>query len=122
MTKFFGPIGFVTHQEIPVGSGIWKEVAVERNYRGEVTKNYKRWDRGENLNDDLNINNTISIVADPYCNENLYKLRYIKWLGSYWKVSDVEVQYPRLILSLGGVYNGPTVGASTNIGEHPRVE
>ena len=120
MSRFFGPIGFVTHEENPVGSGIWVEVATEKNYRGDVQRNTKRWDSGEHLNDELNIGNTISIVADPYASGNLFAIRYVKWLGSYWKITNVEVQPPRLILSLGGVYNGPTAGTSDDSGEHPR--
>lgn len=121
MPRFFGLIGFVTSEEIPEGSGIWKDVVVEKMYRGEVVKNNKRWDTNQHLNDDLNINNTISIVADPFVSNNLFSVRYIKWMGSYWKVTSAEVQFPRIILSLGGVYNGPTNGTSSEIEEHPRV-
>lgn len=122
MAKFYGPIGFVISQETEEGSGIWEDVVVERNYRGEVIRNYKKWDNGEHLNSDLNINNTISIIADPYASAKLFAIRYIKWLGGYWNISNVEVQSPRLILSLGGVYNGPKAKPSGTFGEHPRFE
>lgn len=121
MSRFFGPIGFVTSMEIPEGSGIWKDVAIEKMYRGEVTKNVKRWDTSQYLNDDLNINNMISIIADPYISNNLFAVRYVKWLGNYWKVTSAEVQFPRIILSLGGVYNGPTDGTTSDIKEYPRI-
>lgn len=104
------------------GSGIWEEIPVEKNYRGEISKNSRRWDNGEQLNKNLNINNTISIVADPYISNHLMELRYIKWLGGYWEISSVDVQTPRLVLSIGGVYNGQTVGITSDTGEHPRVE
>lgn len=122
MSKFYGPIGFVTTQETEPGSGIWENVAIERNYRGEVTKNLKRWDNGDGLHKDLNISNTISIVADPYASSNLYAIKYIKWLGSYWEISSIEVQSPRLVLSIGGVYNGPTAGSSESSNEYPRLK
>lgn len=122
MSKFFGPIGFVTHIEDPEGSGIWVEVATERSYRGEVNRNYKRWENSQHLNDDANINNTISILADPYASNNLNSIRYVKWSGNYWKINSIEVQYPRLILSLGGVYNGPTSGTSGDSEEYPQFE
>jgi len=122
LSRFFGPIGFVTMAEQPEGSGIWEEIPVEKNYRGEISKNSRRWDNGEQLNKNLNINNTISIVADPYISNHLMELRYIKWLGGYWEISSVDVQTPRLVLSIGGVYNGPTVGITSDTGEHPRVE
>ncbi len=121
MSRFFGPIGFVMSMEVPEGSGIWKDVVTEKNYRGEISKNTKRWDNSQYLNDDLNISNTISIVADPYASNNLFGIRYVKWLGSYWKIISAEVQSPRIVLSLGGVYNGPTAGSSSNSEEYPRV-
>lgn len=122
MPKFFGPVGFVESQETEEGSSIWEDVAVEKNYRGEVTKNTKRWDTGEHLNKNLSISNTISIVADPYVSNHLYAIKYIKWLGSYWEITSVDVQYPRLVLTLGGLYNGPVAGSSGSAQEHPRIQ
>ena len=121
MARFYGPIGFITPVEVPAGSGIWIEQATERNYRGEVSRNTKRWDNGDQLNKNLNISNTISIVADPFISDHLYQIRYIKWLGSYWEINSIDVESPRLVLSIGGVYNGPTVGTTDEIGEHPRI-
>jgi len=123
MALFYGPVGFVETVEDPTGSGVWVEKPVERNYRGEVSKYGKRWDGGNTqVNPNLTITNTISIVADPYLSNHLYSLRYIKWLGGYWEVSSVDVQYPRLVLNIGGVYNGPTVESSSDSGEHPRIK
>lgn len=122
MGLFYGPIGFVTTIEDPPNSGIWVDIPEEKNYRGEIRRNSKRWDNGDKLNSDLNIFNTISIVADPYISNHLNSIRYIKWLGGYWKITSVDVEPPRLVLSIGGVYNGPTLGTSSNFEEHPRVE
>lgn len=121
MGLFYGPIGFIETIENPEGSGIWIEVPVERNYRGEVQRNTKRWDNANHLNPNLNISNTISIVADPYFNNHVNSARYIKWLGGYWEISSIDIEFPRLVLSIGGVYNGPTFGASDDTGEHPRI-
>lgn len=121
MSKFYGIIGFVESQETEPGSGIWEDVVTERKYRGEVTKNYKRWDNSEYLNDNLNISNTISIVADPFVSNKLFSVRYVKWLGSYWKVNSAEVQAPRILLTLGGVYNGPVGESKGDVEEHPRI-
>lgn len=85
--------------------GVWCEEITERAYYGDVLQNTRRWETGEHLNDDLNINNKISIVADPYTYQNFHTMRYIKWMGVKWKVTNVEVLYPRLILTIGGVYN-----------------
>lgn len=122
MARFYGPIGFVDTIEDPPNSGIWIEVPIERKYRGEISRNTRRWDNGEHLNKNLNISNTISIVADPYISNHLNSIRYIKWLGGYWEVSSIDVAYPRLTLSIGGVYNGPTVETSGDPDEHPRIQ
>lgn len=121
MGLFYGPIGFVETIEEPAGSGIWVEVPIEKKYRGEIQRNSKRWDASDSVNPNLNISNTISIVADPYISNKLNCVRYIKWLGGYWEITSVDVELPRLILSVGGVYNGPTVGTAGVTGEHPRI-
>lgn len=32
-------------------------------------------------------------------------MRYAEFGGVKWKVTDVKVQYPRLILTFGGIYH-----------------
>lgn len=104
MPKFYGAIGFAEMSEtVP---GVWEEQILPHNYYGDVIRNSRRLQTGENLNDNINVSNEISIIADPYANQNFHSIRYVEWMGTKWKVTDVEVQYPRLILSLGGVYNG----------------
>lgn len=103
MAKFYGVIGYAETKE--TAPGVWREVITERSYYGDVIRNTRRWEGSEHLNDDLNINNLISIVADAYANENFFAIRYITWMGSKWKVTNVEVQRPRLILTIGGLYN-----------------
>jgi hypothetical protein len=121
MSLFYGPIGFVDTVEDPEGSGIWVEKPIARMYRGEVSRNVKRWDNGDQVNPNLNISNTISIVADPYLNDHLNSTRYIGWLGGYWSISSVDVEPPRLVLSIGGVYNGPTAKTTGTSKEYPGV-
>ena len=104
MAKFYGKIGYAETKETALD--IWQEVITERAYSGDVLRNTRRWEGGEGLNDNFNINNLISIVADAYANQNFHSIRYIEWMGSKWKVTNVEVQRPRLILTIGGVYNG----------------
>lgn len=103
MAKFFGKIGFAKSEEIR--PGVWKEQIVEREYFGDLVRNTRRLQTANQLNDDVNIANEISIVADPFARENFYSMRYVCFMGTKWKVSNVEVQYPRLILTVGGVYN-----------------
>lgn len=104
MAKFFGKIGYSTTVE--TSPGIWTETIIERPYYGDILKNSRRWQTGESINDDLNFGNRISIVGDPYAYNNFAQMRWVEWMNAKWIVSDVEVEYPRLILSLGGVYNG----------------
>lgn len=105
MAKFYGVIGYmVTEETVP---GVWEEVVTKRNYSGDVLKNTKRYQTSENLNDDISTNNMISIVADPFAYQNFFAIKFVRWMGASWKVTNVEVQRPRLILTLGGVYNEP---------------
>lgn len=106
--RFYGEIGYGETVETPSGSGVYVDSIVEYLYYGDVTRNTRRLQEGDYLNNDLTVNNSISVVADAYANEHFFAIRYIKWAGTLWTVSDVEVQSPRLILRLGEVYNGPT--------------
>lgn len=103
MAKFYGVIGYGETKETK--PGVWSESITEKNYYGDVLQFNRKWETSENLNDNLNINNKISIVADPFAYENFHSIRYIKWMGSKWKITNIEVQYPRLVLTIGGVYN-----------------
>ena len=107
MAKFYGEIGFVFDQVENV-PGVFKDSIVKRNYAGDVLRNVSKMQNGENLNDNLTIDNKLSIVADPFANENFYAMRFVNWMGAFWKISSVEVQRPRLILTVAGVYNGST--------------
>lgn len=106
MAKFYDRIGYA--ETLETKPGVWEEIITERPYYGDVTRNYRRLENGESVNDDVVINNTISIVADPYAYQHFLAMRYVRWMGVKWKVTNVEVQSPRLLLTIGGVYNGPT--------------
>lgn len=103
MAKFFGKIGYAeTKQTSP---GVWEEEITEREYFGDLTRNTRRLQSSGNLNDNIVVANDISIVADPFANQNFHAMRYVEFMGTKWKISNVEVQYPRLILTLGDQYN-----------------
>lgn len=105
MAKYYGKVGYgVSSESAP---GVYTDSIVEVPYFGDVIRNTRSMREGENLNDDLTVGNSISIVADAYANEHFFAIRYIEWAGTLWKVTNVEVQSPRLLLRLGGVYNGP---------------
>lgn len=102
MAKFYGAIGYA--QTVETEPGIWEEVITERNYYGDLIRNTRNLQTSGNVNDNVNISNEISILADPYANEHIYSMRYVEFMGAKWKVNSVEVKYPRLILSVGGLY------------------
>lgn len=104
MARYSGKIGFAVQKE--TAPGVWTEKIIERIYYGDVLRNSRRLQSSGDLNDDIEISNRLSIIADPYAYENFHAMRYAVFMGSKWKVSDAEVEYPRLILSLGGLYNG----------------
>ena len=106
MAKFYGKIGFAITGEIR--PGVWDDAVIERDYVGDTIKRTYRYSSSDKVNDDLTINNSISIVADSFANENLGTMKYVKFMGTNWKIESIEPAYPRLILNLGGVYNGPT--------------
>lgn len=104
MAKFYGVIGFA--ETVETEPGIWEEQIVEHPYCGDVIRNIRELKTSSNsVNDNIDITNEISIVADPYAERNMYSMRYIVFKGNKWKISKVDVNYPRLTLTLGGVYN-----------------
>jgi len=108
MARFFGAVGYGNTVETPTDSGVWVDTITEVEYYGDVIKDTRKLDPGENLNSDITVNNSITIVADEYAINNFMKIKYVRWAGVLWTVTNVEVKNPRLILSLGSVYNGPT--------------
>lgn len=103
MAKFYGVIGYeITEETEP---GIYEERIIENAYYGDVIRNTRRLQESNKVNDNITISNQISIIADPFANNNFHAMRYIEYMGSKWKITEVEVQYPRLILTIGGVYN-----------------
>lgn len=106
MARFSGEIGY--GESVESSPGVWEDVIVEKSYFGDVIRNTRKLQDGSKVNDDISVQNSISIVADAYAGEHFFAIRYIRWAGALWRVSDVEVQSPRLLLRLGSKYNGPT--------------
>lgn len=103
MAKFYGTIGFAVTEEVK--PGVWKEHIKEIAYSGDLVRSSRRLESVNQVNDNVNLSSDISIVADPFAYQNFHSIRYVTYLGVKWKVSNVDVQYPRLILSTGGVYH-----------------
>ncbi len=108
MARFFGEVGYGESVETPPNSGVWVDVITEFSYQGDVIRNTRQLESGEKINENIIVSNSISIVADEYAFEHFFNVKYVRWAGVLWTVSAVEVKTPRLILSLGSVYNGPT--------------
>ncbi len=104
MAKFYGVIGYI--ETVETKPGVWKPKETRREYFGDLIRNMRRYESAGQVNDNLNIANEISIVADLYACQNFHSMRYAEFMGVKWKITSVEVQYPRLILTIGGVYNG----------------
>ena len=99
--RYYGKIGY--WDTVEVKPGLFENQMIYKKYKGDVPRNYKRNQDGSKVNSDLSVNNQISIVADPYARDHFFKIKCVEWQGALWKVSSVEVQWPRLILEIGGL-------------------
>lgn len=105
MARFYGKVGFGQTQD--KGIGVHELVVEYRMYSGDVIRNSRINEDAQKVNDNLRVSNSISIVSDEHANQNFFAIRYVEWAGTLWEVTEVEVQSPRLLLRLGGKYNGP---------------
>ena len=110
MAKFRGIVGFAPGT-VETKPGVWTDQIIERVYKGDLVTNSRRLDEVEKVNMDISVGNSISIVKDAYANEHIFAIRFVEWAGACWTVTDVKVERPRLLLRLGGVYNGPRAEA-----------
>lgn len=103
MAKFYGKIGYA--ETVETAPGVWEEQIVEREHSGDFVRNTSKLVTSENLNNDVDVSTEISIVSDPYAVQHYMSIRYVEYMGAKWKVTSVEIKYPRLILAVGGLYN-----------------
>ena len=108
MRRFHGEVGYGEQVEKPEQSGVYVEEITEFPYFGDVLRNSRTLERGDKINEDISVSASISIVADQYAIDHFHKIKYVRWEGVTWVVTTVEPRRPRLILTLGSVYNGPT--------------
>ncbi len=104
MAKYSGVIGYAIHSE--TAPGVWEDQIVEKSYRGDVVLNQQRWQQTEGVNDNLNLDNSISVIADPYAYSNFGFMKYIVMNGKKWKITSLAINRPRIVLQIGGLYNG----------------
>ena len=106
MAKWSGKVGYISTEEVETAPGVWEGIPTEREYYGDLIRNHKRFEQAQQVNDNITLQNEVSIVADPYAVQHFHEIRYVMIGETAWKVTAVDVQYPRLSLSIGGVYNG----------------
>lgn len=105
MSKWYGKVGYA--DTVETEPGMWENQIIERDYFGDLVRNrWKRQTSSDGVNDNVNVATDISIVADPYALSHCSTMVYAELMGTRWKITDVEPQYPRLVLTLGGVWNG----------------
>ena len=104
MAKFYGNIGYA--EQVEVRPGVWDEQIVERPYYGDLMRNTNVNQSPTGVNPNINISNNISVVADLYATKNTQYMRYVEFMGAKWQITNIEIQYPRIILTVGGIYNG----------------
>lgn len=105
--KFSGKIGF-WEKDIETKPGVYKSMIVEKAYVGDVMRSNRRFQTAQNQqNENLVISNQISVISDLYMQQNWGSIKYVLWNNVRFKVSSVDIgSFPRIILELGGVYNG----------------
>ncbi len=109
MARFYGEIGYgIPHETAP---GVWEDIMSELKYYGDVERLSRQLQEADKVNYNINVSMGISVMADEFAYEHIYAIRYVKWSGSLWTIKNVEVKRPRLIMHIGGVYNGPTPSA-----------
>ena len=106
MAKFYGVVGYA-EASVETKPGVYVDQVTERKYFGDILRNARNLEETGKVNKDISVSNSISIVADAYAIDHFFAIRYVEWAGALWTVDNVEVQSPRLLLRLGGVYNGP---------------
>ena len=114
MSKYVGLIGFVHNEEIE--PGIYEDIVIEKKYRGDITKNYQKFAVGNTISGEVQITNQFSILGNKFAFDHVSDIRYLEWRGNRWVVDSIDIEYPRLILTVGGLYNGP----QARIAEDPR--
>lgn len=115
MAKYKGIIGFVSNEEIE--PGITEDVVTEKKYRGDILKNNQRFNVGTTTSGELKITNQFSIVGNSYAFDHVSDIRYLEWRGNRWVVDTVDIEYPRLVMTIGGLYNGPQATTTDDVGE-----
>jgi hypothetical protein len=109
MTRFRDKVGYVSQGSLV--DGVQEVIVTERVYKGEVLEATSSLQDGEKVNDDIRLQDRISVLADAYGLENFSRIKFVVRMGIPWIAQTVRVERPRIIISLGGVYHGPRATA-----------
>jgi hypothetical protein len=105
MGRFYGKVGF--GQTVEVRPGVMEDVITEKNLYGDVLRPSQSFQEADKVHLDISMGNRISVVADEYTWQNSFAIRYVEYKGIRWYITNIVEERPRLIFSLGEVYNGP---------------
>jgi hypothetical protein len=120
MAKFYGTIGYSVTKEImvddgsgsEVGTGKWVDEVIEKLYTGDVIKPAYKWRSTDNINPDVVVSDTISIIADGFMLSNTHSMKYVRWRDACWSIVGVDIERPRVLITLGGLFSGQTYAAT----------
>lgn len=108
--RFSGAVGYASSAE--TAPGVWKEIMTEVEYFGDVIKDSRRLEPPSQVppvtNSGIGLENSFSIIGDEQAYGNINKMRYVRWNGIAWTITNVEVRRPRLVLTIGGQWDGNT--------------
>lgn len=104
MAKFSGNVGYIIEEE--TAPGVFTQEPIERKMSGDILRSSGSFGANNKVNSDVHIQPRISVVGDAFIYAHFYDIRYVEYLGHKWDISYIEIQRPRVILTLGGRYNG----------------
>lgn len=104
MSKFTGLVGYVTQGE--TAPGVWSPVDNPKKMKGDVLRQSSSSQNDNKVNSDISLNHRVSLLGDSYAFTNYYAIKWIELNGRKWEVASVELQRPRIIVTVGGLWNG----------------
>lgn len=102
--KVSGEIGYA--KSIETTPGVYDDQITRKPFSGDLIQDTRKWESDQKVNDNLVLGNRVSILASSFARANLDFMKFVKIGESYWEISNIQIQYPRLFLTLGSVYNG----------------
>lgn len=104
MTKYAGLVGYVVQEQ--TAPSVWTPVETPKRMKGDIIRQSASTQNDDKVNSDITLNHRVSLIGDAYAFSSYFNIRWIEIDGHKWEVTNVEVQRPRIIVSLGGPWNG----------------